>query len=912
MTNVDGMDRYVAAAGGRPEWMLWGKARPESHFVVPAHPLLCHMVDVAAVAEAFLCGILAAPARARLLEPFEAHYGDAVHWLPWLVALHDMGKASPPFQVKWEPAVARLVAAGFDMRPPRQGRDHGTLGVAMVREALVGYGVDPLFAHRLGRAVAAHHGAFPTDYRSVPPCVGGEGGRSPLWIAARQAIVIELARVFEVDPSRLPRPARPRDWAGFSALAGFTSIADWVGSMADVFTYEPPPESLADYVPRARERAARALAHCGFRRSSPIAARSFGALFGFPPRPLQGAVADLIEEVVTPMCLVIEAPMGEGKTEAALYVSHTLDAQQAHEGTYIGLPTQATANQMFNRLSEHLERTRPDQRINLQLLHGEAVFDARVHRLLSAVYTKDDAADVGGLVCEPWFLGKKRALLAPFGAGTIDQALLAVLRTKHAFVRQFGLAGKTVILDEVHAYDTYTSTLLERLVAWLGALGATVILLSATLPSARRRALLEAYAGRSLAPTQVVPYPRLSWVDAQDSGVRGLATGRAPMRTSVEWMPDDDDAVTEVALRLAAGGANVGLLRNTVSRAQHTLRRLRERGAAAHSVGTPFLLLHARFPVEDRRRLEDRLIAMLGKGDSRPQGSIIVGTQVLEQSLDIDFDALVTDLAPIDLLLQRAGRLHRHARAERPPCAARPTLRIIGPNADPATANVHAVAPVYEPYVVGRTLIALRLRTEILLPDDIEPLVEAVYTDPEPLEWREALRRERDEMCEERTREEQMAKQRAWPLPTSPDDPFRDLDMPYEEDNPDIAQMLRAETRLGTDSAEIVCLFGSATRAFLDRAHKRQVDLDALPSREMVRALAQRTVKVATRGLVHRIAQLPLPSPWREVSLLERRRPVFFADVPVVIEDFGLQLDDELGLVIEHERKQHRVISADD
>jgi CRISPR-associated endonuclease/helicase Cas3 len=428
------------------------------------------------------------------------------------------------------------------------------------------------------------------------------------------------------------------------------------------------------------------------------------------------------------------------------------------------LPTQATANQMFNRLSEFLARTRPDQRINLQLLHGEAIFDTRVRDLLRAVYGPGE-----GLVCEPWFLAKKRALLAPFGAGTVDQALLGVLRTKHAFVRQFGLAGKTVILDEVHAYDTYTSTLLERLVSWLGALGTTVVMLSATLPSARRRALLEAYAGNPLGELDAAAYPRISWVDAHGAHVTRIETGRAGTDVRLEWLDDSMDAVVTLASGLAAEGGNVGILLNTVARAQDTMKRLREAQTQGRlSSEIPLLLLHARFPAENRRKLEEDLIARLGKTGSRPRGLIVVGTQVLEQSLDIDFDALLTDLAPIDLILQRAGRLHRHARAARPERVRVPTVSIVAPAGDPKTVALGSVARVYEPYVVRRTLLTLRARSEIHLPDDIEPLVEAVYTDAEPVAWSDALRKDREDMQTRRVEDELLAMARVWPPPTTP------------------------------------------------------------------------------------------------------------------------------------------------
>jgi CRISPR-associated endonuclease/helicase Cas3 len=858
------------------------------------------MIDVASVAERLLHGVLPGGTTQRLLDAFTGSGDSARRWIVFFVALHDLGKATPAFQRKWGPAVRPLERLGLDLAPPRTARDHGTIGVTLAGRALGSLGLDPLLAHRTARAVAAHHGSFATDAQADGRTASSaELGRTAAWSMSREALVARLGALLGVADLEPPRLAREDDWGFFSALAGLTSLADWVGSMAEVFTYEPPSDALDDYASRARERADRALDLVGFRRASTVAEGSFEAVFGFPPRPLQDATAALLAEVDAPFCAVVEAPMGEGKTEAALYVAHALGARGRHDGAYLGLPTQATANQMFERLSTFLERTRPGERVNLQLIHGEAVFDARVHALLRAVY-----AEGGGLVCESWFLAKKRALLAPFGAGTIDQALLSVMRTRHAFVRQLGLAAKTVVLDEVHAYDTYTSTLLDRLVAWLGALGSTVVILSATLPAARRRALLEAYAGRELVPAGPTPaYPRLSWATATASGATAIATGRPATRVRLDWAEDDDDRCVQEVLQQAARGGCVAVLRNTVRRAQTTFAKLlRARREGSLPDGTELLLLHARFPAEDRARLERRLVGTLGRGGARPARMIVVGTQVLEQSLDVDFDLMITDLAPIDLLLQRAGRLHRHERRLRPPGTGSPTLRIAVPPGDPSTCDLRSMGAVYEPYVLRRSLLLLRDRREVSLPSEIETLVESVYgADPEALAG--PLRSERERFEATRTEQERSAKDRVWPSPRVRDDPFADLHAWFEEDDPDVARVLRAETRLGDESVEVVCLFGTEERAYLDAGRTAPIDLRAEPATDVVRSLARRTVRVGARGLVPALRALPPPPSWRDVATLARRRPLFFDGAPLRVGDFALELDSELGLLIDRDAR---------
>lgn len=893
---------FFDAAGQDMALVLWGKARPGEGARSPAHPLLFHMLDVTSVAALLLDERMPRSTTERLLGAIEGPRDSARAWILFFVALHDLGKASPAFQQKWAPAIPALRALGFDIAPPRDV-DHATLGAALLVKELEARGVTHALAKPLARAVAAHHGGFPTDVQTQERNFSSdEKGRALVWSASRRSIVDRLATTLGVaSSSPAPRLARERDWGFFSALAGLTAVADWIGSIETVFRYELPDVSLDEYARRSRERAREALAMVGFRAPAPQTSRTFFDLFGFAPRPLQTSTSKLLASVRAPFCCVVEAPMGEGKTEAALSIAAELGARGEHDGTYFALPTQATANQMFDRLAKFLETTRPGEIVNLQLVHGEAGFSERVRRLLAAVY--EDASGEGGLRCERWFLGKKRTLLAPFGAGTIDQALLSVMQTKHAFVRQLGLAGKTVIFDEVHAYDTYTGTLLDRLVAWLGALGATVVILSATLPSSRRKSLLEAYAGRALGDeVEGARYPRISWASAEVAGVESIAAERASIEVQLAWDEDDEDACIERVREQIAEGGGLGIIRNSVRRAQATFRRLLDleaRGALPQ--GTELLLLHARFPGEERIALEQRLMGKLGRDGARPARMIVVGTQVLEQSLDVDFDLLITDVAPVDLLLQRAGRLHRHGGRKRPRGAEKPLVRVVIPKGDPAACDLRSIAGVYEPFFhLRRSLLLLRGRDRVTLPNEIEPLVEAVYDEAtEPLSGK--LAEECDAFESKRSKHEGIAKTRAWPSPMQRNDPFTAMHDWLEEEDPSVREALRAETRLGEDSIEVVCLFGNEEEAYFDRSKRERVDLrtplDGALGRDVVRRLARRTVRVNQKGLVQAIRASGVPAAWKEVSILERRRPLFF-DTPVPVDRFMLELDPELGLVI--------------
>ena len=451
--------------------------------------------------------------------------------------------------------------------------------------------------------------------------------------------------------------------------------------------------------------------------------------------------------------------MGEGKTEAALHLAGRWSAGDRQRGLYFALPTQATSNQILHRLRIALQQRYPGADVDLQLLHGSRLLSAEFTELMAAAEgldddapvpgclegPRDEASDAGAVVATRWFTARKRGLLSAFGVGTIDQALLAVLPTPHAFVRLLGLAGKVVVLDEVHAYDPYVFALIERLCTYMAALGSRVIVLSATLPEAKTRALLEAYlAGAPSAAPTAIPdlarYPRLS-VAASSGGVSSveLATSAAAARAfELEMVPDPltADAVIGRLVSAARDGAQVGYVANTVARAQQIYLAV-----VAAEPGLEVGLFHARYPLADRLRREEAAIARYGQGCSRVRGSILIATQVIEQSLDLDFDLLGSDLAPVDLLLQRVGRLHRHRAndAGRPACVRDPRLLVALAADDAAGLPDHdrGSCLIYGQHVLDRTVLALRARGSsptaaavvISLPEDVGPLVEEVYAD---------------------------------------------------------------------------------------------------------------------------------------------------------------------------------------
>ena len=889
-------EAWLSQANDRAAWECWGKAQPQGG--CPAHPLLCHSIDVAAVAGQLLTSRLPRALRRELLSLVPGEPLASARLLLVLVALHDIGKFTPAFQAKVEWARRLLPAQGFDFDVRTSDRHHGDAGLVFGAPALEAVGLDGGSARRLARAVAAHHGEWPRDENLTRfEMSRRERGVQPRWHDARAGAVAELTSFFGVDRP----PAVDVDHAYLVKLAGLTSVADWIGSMSEVFTYEPPQPSVAAYWPMAWSRAGDALDRVGMVAPVGVKARTFIDLFpGLSPWPLHDAAEGVATNLSVPSLVMLEAPMGEGKTEAALLIANAAAARLGQEGLYIALPTKATANQMFGRLKRFLERSRSDARSNLVLAHGDREMVGAFRSLLTTYDA--DRLDARGVRAEAWFLSKKRMLLAEHGVGTIDQALLGVMNTRHAFVRLYGLSGKTVVLDEVHAYDTFTGALLERLVEWLAATGTTVLLLSATLPSPKRQALADAYqrgCGLVPQPLPAAPYPRLSSVSKDGATSVHVPPRGRPLTVHLKRIDDDVLSIAEAIAQQARSSGCVGWICNTVSRAQAAAEAL-----TSIAPDLPRIVLHARMLPDDRAAREEALERALGPewpGVERPARLVVIGTQVLEQSLDVDFDLLVTDLAPVDLLLQRAGRLHRHRdRRNRAGNHSVAHLWVVHQQGRFDEVQLTQVARVYHEAVVRETLRALDGRATLNLPGDIEPLVEAVYGSGLPPPDDPLF----DAYIDSKGREiakRQNAQGRLLPSPRTEDDVFADVRLPFgDDDDPLVHDALRAITRDAELSVQVVCLVKRGDDVYASEVDSRPLCLSTPPQFDEAARLSRRTIGVSHRKLVPALLRDSAfaPEAWADHGLLRYRRALAFTDGVAHVEGLRLELHQELGLRI--------------
>lgn len=920
-------------------FIFWAKtSHDKEKFPNAYHPLLCHMIDVAAVARMMWDEVLPQAARNRIAETLGIPIKIAGKVISWIAGLHDLGKASPPFALREAANYLYTLYENSPFRKPpslasASEAPHGYVTAETLPQILQShFQLHYDLAERIGIVIGGHHGVFPRskELTNLEAKIGNKA-----WKHARTGLAVALAKALDLpEPLNLPATTS-LDNATSMFLAGLVSVADWIGSNSTYFpcrvdnVNQSSEIDANDYLKYAQKQAHRALAEMGWLNwPNTEEARSFAEMFpslkGFPMRTVQEAAVNIANALDAPGIVVIEAPMGEGKTEAAMYLADHWNVKLKHRGVYFALPTQATSNQMFGRVKKFLESRFVDNSILLQLLHGHASLSAEFETLLKqgAQALKlnsvcDDEASLdhqcmGGVVAAEWFTHRKRGLLTPFGVGTVDQALMAVLQTRHVFVRLFGLAHKTVIIDEIHAYDAYMSTLLERLLEWLAALGSPVVLLSATLPQQRRMTLLNAYArglNKEELPTQdgSTHYPGIIWLTKNSCGSEAVETSPQNSRTlQLRWMdgrlPEFEDGVFKIGdvLReyLVSGGC-AAVICNTVDRAQQVYEKLRLLFPGKASDGHDLVdLLHARFLFKDRAKREQRTLIRFGKpGEEvhRPDCAILVSTQIIEQSLDLDFDLIITDIAPVDLLLQRSGREWRHERL-RPDKITQPVLWICQPDeASDGVPDFGLNGFIYDEHILLRSWLALKTRGEIRIPGDVEELIEAVYDNERdcPVEHGEQVRefwkQTRTKMIEKRERKE--AKAAGFRiLPPHYKDFFEDFNLELEEDSPKYHRSLQAQTR-DDDTPSLSVIFLKPNERHL---------LMSKPSIATIRQLLERSVNIVKRGAVERLIDQEPPDEWKDSPLLRHHRLIEVDERGgKQIGDYLFRVHPDLGIVIE-------------
>lgn len=714
----------------------WGKAEKNGQRY---HLLPYHCLDVATVLEELLKKDLHLRKRVETLSPIPLE--QTIPLLTYFTALHDTGKFSLPFQNKRQDIAALLNIPPYHVECKIHHTAHGWW--------LFGKHLFPLLAeakdipiaqiHKLSlspliSATMGHHGT---------PVDGSKASRNHFKGTLDHAsdFARDMARLFL--PEHLDIPPGEEDFRALSWLfSGICVLSDWIGSNTKWFPLLDTPIPLEEYLKTiARPAAEKAVTDCGLLPPSPAPRHDFHSLLphlapAARPSPLQAHALDHAVRTTGPQLHIFEDLTGGGKTEAAILTAHSLLLQGEGQGFYIGLPTMATSNAMYARLADSYRALFASvcSHPSLMLAHGARHINEEYISSIPLEEVQPGTGQEDEPFCSTWLAdNRKKALLAPCGAGTLDQALLAVLPVRHQSLRLAGLARNVLIADEVHAYDPYTTKLLCSLLTFQAALGGSAILLSATMPQELRSELTEAFAegaGYHIPEPEASAFPLATRIDRLGLVENPIASIRS-ISATVEVTDNEAEAYAGLLDVRRAGGCAIWI-RNTVDQAKDTYTAL----INEHNIpGRDVLLFHARFTLSDRRRIEAEALRIFGK-ESTPEdrrGKILIATQVVEQSLDLDADFLISDLAPMELILQRLGREHRHLREWRPKGFEQPTLLVLSPEPipDPAPDWYERVLGkakyVYpRPALLWRTAWLLKEAGRIdLIPDEQGSILEA-------------------------------------------------------------------------------------------------------------------------------------------------------------------------------------------
>ena len=749
----------------------WGKAAPliDSTNERSYHLLAYHCLDVAAVGQQLL---FHDPNLLRKIIPHDVFTDDpdreqwCIGVITFLLALHDIGKFSDRFQNLIPELMKELKGYTHDRRYTIRHTEMGQFIFDKVLWKTIWaqnwFGLDTqedstdwkdIWGMWIS-AVTGHHGYPPrkseySDYL-ISALFENENQESALQFSEEcgKLFLVKGNSPLPLQYTQLLSSFSKTSWL----LAGLAVLSDWIGSNNDHFSYHSTAMPLKKYwkeyaVPQAEE----AIRTFGILPGTASTETGMHALFEIDsPTPLQ-SFAESCEIPSTPQLFIVEEATGSGKTETALVLAHRLMEQGQGEGIYFGLPTMATANAMYDRMGKAYGRMfSPDSHPSLVLAHSGSKLSEKFQKSIGFSHRVDIEQEYpnemnASAQCNAWLSdNRKKALLAQVGVGTIDQALISVLPLHHQSLRLLGLSRNILIVDEIHAYDSYVQRVLETLLEFHAALGGCAILLSATLPQAQRQALISAYSsglGIHCSEVRQSHYPMVTHVTPQTKEPAEYPIQRCEMthRTIKVECTDDSSVILKHLSKAIEEGGCVCWVKNTVDDAIETYRTLSQLFGDEN-----VLLFHARFTMGDRIEKENQVLELFGK-DSAPairKGKILVATQVVEQSLDLDFDLMVTDLAPMDLIIQRSGRLHRHKRGER----GVPLLIVFAPSVSgkPAVEWYSILFPkgayVYQNH--GQLWLTARLLTErkkITMPDDARLLIEGTFGESAQREIPESL-----------------------------------------------------------------------------------------------------------------------------------------------------------------------------
>ena len=835
----------------------WGKADKAGNNWEPA---ILHMVTVGIVAKE-IYSTLPSRLRQRIANGFGLEEKALADMLPIVASLHDLGKISVGHQLLRDDLTSilqlKILAFPFDKN---RDLNHKQVAFSYIKQALEHIAACPTddgSAAYIAYGLAAHHGELHTvDSDRISD--------DKQWDNLRIFAAEHTAGVFQHEKST---KIEVKSLSALLLLSGIVVLADWIGSSIEFFPYASATDygDISAFLVDRKQRASQAISQLGF--NAKLAEESaFDSVFdGKTPNAAQQSAFKVATQLTHPMLMVVLSSTGSGKTEIPLGLFAETAIKEDLRGLYFALPTQGTASQNFRRLKNFGDKLSFKGNPQLHLLHSAAEIDQTYGKVKAHV---DDGSnsDFGTVTASEWFSTTKKGLAATFGGGTIDQALLSVLRVKWMPLRFFALAGKMVIFDEIHSYDTYMTRAINRFLEWAPHIETSVVALSATLPQKAVKELLKSFSPQA-EPPEGIPYPCVIGVDKsgkvafmpipiQDFSAHAtlsplLTDSRGPLKAVVNKIEE-----------LIANDGNIAVIMNTIGEAQD-LAKLIQQSETLRDI--ELIVYHSRFTVADRADIEDKIRTKYGKdgfgNGQRPDRSIVVATQVLEQSLDVDFDFMISWLAPIDLLLQRLGRLQRFFKMH--PRSGERTLYVAMTDILSGQIKFGVSGLVYFPDILYKTAkLFVDNKTyqsvPLNLPEAASPLIEAVYC-------------ERDEEVINAWEKNRLGKQLGEIyLAESYLLPHADGEEGFENDPSYINTCLRDasdEARISSRLAD-----ASVTVILLSPGDDLSIKTTKV---ESVRNLWRKSMPVRNRGLVNELLAMDPPPEWQNIPLLRDSRPLY-------------------------------------
>jgi len=690
---------------------LWGKSNPRK-------TLLSHMVETGAVAKTLLETSCYSFVLKDISKYFDLSKKEIINTVSFLIALHDIGKCHPLFQSHLDDMNQEIRSRKIEYISECQNFRHELYSNYVIKRLVK----NKYEIKHIEKVMGLHHqgkkgevGLFDEDEKA-----------NIEWSRMQDELSCELENIFK--PTEFQIKKEEIDISALcTLLLGLTILSDWIAS-SEMFENDEISLPYDKYLVYISEKATKFIEDSGILYAPPPKTNSFCETWIEIPkngmRPVQVAVNNYLAETKkTPAALIIEAPMGEGKTEAGLFAGLKMAEACNKSGLYIGLPTAATSNAMYDRIDAFLGEKKIK---GVKLIHSTAWMKDEVSTR-SADFKCGELGDIDNEYAQRWMLPQKRGMLLPYCVGTVDQAMKAVLAVKYGVLRLFGLASKVLLIDEIHAYDAYMYDILKLLLKWCKTLNIPVVMLSATLPLEKKKELLGAYVSD---PDVKGGYPLIT-AAYHDGTFEEIYVNGSYIKKTVEILTSslltNPQKIAENACQSISGGGCICVLMNTVKAAQAVYTEIKNQ-----SVDIETLLFHACFPLKRRMEIEAECLSLFGKDKTnRPKKAVLVATQVVEQSLDLDFDRMFTAIAPIDLLLQRIGRVHRHEKTERPATFQSPQVVVLKPQDE----NYGDTEAVYPRVLLDRTKEYISQTRELHIPEDIPNAVAQVYDLSDDPDW---------------------------------------------------------------------------------------------------------------------------------------------------------------------------------